>query len=173
MPVPLVWLGAGLAAGVMSSQIRKHHDISTQRVKYYPGETRQIAFPVDGALVCCGIYGAFEHTGIWADGDIIELKGNGLIRAISPERFLDNRSGDDIYVLCDSQGQALVMPDTIQRAVEKLYQYSEYHVLRNNCHRFCWHCISGENRTISTFNDLNLALYQLFSQPLAWYKVAQ
>lgn len=47
-----------------------------------------------GAIVCCGVGGVLEHTGIWTeDNMIIEFDGNGLIKPISPTRFIKERSG--------------------------------------------------------------------------------
>lgn len=168
MPVPLIWLGAGIAALYAGDKLVKSNQESRQRVHHFPGEGTRLVKPVDGALVCCGIFGMFDHTGIWVDGDIIELKGNGLIRGISPERFMTNRSGEQIYILCDAAGNALVAPNTQNSAVAKLYQYSEYHVISNNCHRFVWNCISGDNKKITSFKELNDELHQFFQCSLSW-----
>ncbi len=169
MPAPLIWLGAGLAAAFVADKVEKGHRQSLERVPYYPGESNLAVKPQNGALVCCGIYGAFEHTGIWVDGDIVELKGNGLIRGISPERFLHNRSGDFISILCNEQGQPLVSPHSTERAVDKLFEYSDYHLLNNNCHRFSWYCVSGNDQRVSTFHQLNHNLTEYYKTPLHWH----
>lgn len=173
MPAPLIWLGAGIAALYASDKMAKANQESRQRIHHYPGEGTSLVKPVNGALVCCGIYGMFDHTGIWVEGDIIELKGNGLIRGVSPERFMANRSGEQIFILCDINGNPLIAPSTDISAVAKLYQYSEYHVLSNNCHRFVWNCITGENQKITSFKELNDKLHQLFQCPLSWQIMKQ
>ncbi|WP_343855561.1 lecithin retinol acyltransferase family protein [Aliiglaciecola litoralis] len=144
--------------------------VKSASVVHYPGELDHLVVPQDGAIVCCGIFGVFEHSGIWIDNNIIELRGNGLIRGISPVRFLQNRSGNTIHLLCDSNMKPLIDPQTVTRAVARLYEYSEYHVLRNNCHNFVWQCVSGNNALISSFYDLNQALSRHFACTLSWCK---
>ena len=168
MPVPLIWLGAGIAALYAGDKLNKSNRENRLRIHHYPGEGKRLIEPVNGALVCCGIYGMFDHTGIWVDGDIIELKGNGLIRGVSPDRFMENRSGEEIYILCDINGNALVAPNTTNNAVAKLYQYSEYHIISNNCHRFVWNCINGDDKKITSFKELNDELHQFFGCALSW-----
>jgi hypothetical protein len=47
--------------------------------------------PINGSVVCCGIFGALTHTGLWVNGGIIELSGSGLVRTVSPERFIHDQ----------------------------------------------------------------------------------
>lgn len=169
MPAPLIWLGAGLAALYAGDKLSKQHLRNNNIVNHYPGESDALVSPVNGSIVCCGIYGVFDHTGIWVDGDIIELKGNGLVRAISPERFLDNRSGDAIFVLCNGSEQPLVSENGLNNAVNLLYSYSEYDVLSNNCHRFVWQCVSDSNQKVTSFYELNTELSSFFSESLNWH----
>lgn len=168
MPIPLIWLGAGLAVCYATGAATKEFKKVNSNVRFFPGEGKRPVSAEDGAIVCCGIYGLFEHTGIWIDNTIIELKGNGLIRAISPERFLQNRSGEHIYIACDQRDRPLIEPLIIQRAASKLYQYSEYHVLDNNCHRFVWKCLSDQNHSITSFSDLNQAIFKHFKSTISW-----
>lgn len=157
MPIPLMWLGAAaICAGV------KYAD------KRHSAMTAEAVAPVDGAIVSCGIFGVFEHTAIWLDGDIIELKGNGLIRAISPARFVAQRSGELISVACNEKGEPLVAAQAVMRAVTQLYQYSEYDVFKNNCHRFVWQCISGNNEPLTRFSDLHKRLEKHFHCQVNW-----
>jgi hypothetical protein len=160
MPIPFLWIGAGAAifAGVKVAD------------KRHSALTGAAVVPVDGAIVSCGIFGVFEHTGVWLDGNIIELKGNGLIRAISAARFLAQRSGELISVACNEKGEPLVAGQAAERAVSKLYQYSEYDVLKNNCHRFVWHCISGSNEPLTRFSDLHKRLEKHFHCQVCWPK---
>lgn len=161
MALPLLWIGAGIAAVTAGSQVVKELNRSATRVK-----------PVDGAIVCCGIMGVFEHSGIWVEGSIIELRGNGLIRPVSPERFLAERSGSQIYIATDAHFSALQCEQTVNRAVEKLYTYEKYHVLNNNCHRFVHRCMTGNNESITRFGELNSALTRYFDTSVAWYTAA-
>jgi hypothetical protein len=168
MPLPLLWLGAGLA-GLYAGA--KYSDaLGRNAINHMPGEGELSVIPVDGCIVSCGIYGVFDHTGIWVDGNIIELRGNGLIRGISPERFLQQRSGDDIYVACDVNGRVLTTIDSDQRAVNQLYQYSEYDLLKNNCHKFVWQCVSGLNEPLTRFTELNHKLAEHFEGKISWQK---
>lgn len=168
MPLPLFWLGAGLATLVATDRAIESARNGRGRVRHYPGEGKVPVKAQSGAIVCCGIYGMFDHTGIWVDDSVVELRGNGLIRGISPERFLHNRSGEKIYLLCDLAGNPLIAKDAASRAAEQLFQYSEYHVMKNNCHRFVWRCVSGINTPITSFHDLNQSLHQFFACPLSW-----
>lgn len=169
MPAPLIWLGAGIAALYAGDKLSKQHLRNKQIVTHYPGESTREVKPTDGSIVCCGIYGVFDHTGIWVDGKIIELRGNGLVRAISPERFLDNRSGDQVFVLCNGKEQPLISENVLSNASNLLYSYSEYDLLSNNCHRFVWQCVSNRKQIITSFFELNKALSLYFNQALNWH----
>ena len=77
----------------------------------YPSDlfkNEQNVKPIFGAIVYCGIAGVLDHTGIWLDDNtIVELDGNGLIKPISSQRFLAERSGKQIFIACDSLAQPL------------------------------------------------------------------
>ena len=140
-----------------------------QVVDVYPGEDKsRRARCVDGAIVCCGIFGVFEHTGILVDGHVIELAGTGLVRGLSLERFLANRSGDQIYCACDSQAHALTHIGVADTAVQQLYTFRNYDVVSNNCNRFVADCITGENRPITTFYELNQVIFTAFHSRVSW-----
>lgn len=167
MALPLLWLGAGALALLATKEYSQESRIKS-RVSLMPGEGTNKVVPVNGAVVSCGIYGLFEHTGIWLEGNIIELKGNGLIRGISPSRFLQNRSGEFIYIACDHADQPLVAEFAAERATKQLFQYSEYHLFKNNCHKFVWQCISGQKQQLTRFNDLNLRMADFFNSDIHW-----
>ena len=170
MALPLLWLGAGALALLATKEYAQETRIKS-RVSIMPGEGQNNVVPLDGAVVSCGIFGLFEHTGIWVDGNVIELKGNGLIRGISPSRFLHNRSGEFIYIACDQNNRPLVAELATQRATEQLFQYSEYHLFKNNCHKFVWQCISGQKLALTRFSDLNLRMAEFFNSDIHWQKV--
>lgn len=168
MPAPLIWLGAGIAALYAGSKYQEHQRLGQSSVSHYPGEGSDAVAPQNGCIVCCGIFGVFDHTGIWVDDSVIELKGNGLIRGVSADRFIHNRSGEEIFVACDEYGEVLVEPDAVQRATSQLYQFSDYDVIENNCHRFVWGCVSGLNEPLTRFIDLNHQLSQHFASRISW-----
>ena len=170
MPLPLFWIGAGLTTVMLGHQM--HKQSQRQRVGKFPGEDCTPVAAVNGSIVSCGIYGVFDHTGIWIDDNVVELKGNGLIRGISPQRFLKDRSGDTIYVACGGDLTPLVSPAAAKNAMEQLFHYTDYDVWNNNCHRFCWRCVSGRNDTVSRFSDLNKKLSEYFQQPIHWQPLA-
>lgn len=147
--------------------------MGSSQVRHYPGETHSTVQPSNGGIVCCGIYGVFEHTGIWIDGNIVELRGNGLIRGVSPSRFLDDRSGDVISIVCDNSFQPLIDPQAASRTESRLFEYCEYDVITNNCHRFVWQCVSGQIAAITSFYDLNCALSKHFVSELNWCPIVE
>ncbi len=168
MALPLLWLGAGLLATYAGSQLAREQQKNAGHVAHFPGDHPQPVEPVNGAIVCCGIYEVFQHTGIWVDDNIVELKGNGLIRAISPQRFLAERSGNCIYIACDNQMTPLVDTSAASRALSQVFQYSDYDVIKNNCHRFVAQAISGRRVQVTRFGELNAFLYQQFQSEVYW-----
>ncbi|WP_339719947.1 hypothetical protein [uncultured Paraglaciecola sp.] len=171
MPAPLIWLGASAIAILASTKYSNDKRLE-QSVNSLPGRSDRQVKPVNGAIVTCGIYGLFEHTGIWVDGNILELKGNGLIRGISPNRFLQDRSGDNIYIACGNDNRPLIQPDAAERAISRLFSYSEYDLIKNNCHKFVWYCISGEDVPLTRFSLLNQKIAERFSTSIHWHPVS-
>ena len=99
--------------------------------------------PEVGAIVCCGLGRIFDHTGIYiGDDTIVELAGSGLVKAVSMKRFLAERSGENIFIACDSNAKPLVNDLAAQKASEQVFNYYEYDVINNNCHRFIWQCFT-------------------------------
>ena len=167
MALPLALLGAGLVAWA-GSQIAREKQVADGYIRHFPGDDTTPVKPCDGAVVCCGIFGLFQHTGIWVDNQIVELNGNGLIRAISPRRFLSNRSGSTIFVACDTTLKPMVAPDAAYNAASRVFQYANYDVLRNNCHRFTLSCLNGQPQNITRFAEFNQAIATLFGQVVHW-----
>ena len=128
--------------------------------------------PKSGSIVCCGVYGVLDHTAIWIDRDtIIELSNNGLVKAVSAERFLEERSGDNIFVACDHKHDPLVFNEAIDRAINSVFTYRGYDVIDNNCHRFVNYCITGQERELTRFNSLNDAIFKVSGKNIYWDKV--
>lgn len=170
MPAPLIWLGAG-ALALLASTKHSNDKVLKASVDIMPGKGSNKVEPIDGAVVCCGVFGWFIHTGIWLDGNIVELQGNGLIRGISPNRFLQQRSGGNIYIACDTHDQPLIQKQAEIRAAEKLFSYSEYDLIDNNCHKFVWYCLTGNDHKITRFSELNQNMAKCFSTSVAWQPI--
>ena len=194
MPLPLLWIGAaafsalavkGFADDRKSQQHRRFSNISSGKAKTiadlaryespiatYPSDllaTEQQVKPVIGAIVCCGVGGLLDHTGIWVgDNTIIEVDGNGLVKPLSPQRFTDKRSGKGLFIACDSLGVPLVSEIAAQRAIEQIYQLRDYHLFDNNCHQFIWQCFKSDAQTVTTFKTLSLNVAHLFDRVLYW-----
>ncbi len=125
--------------------------------------------PVPGAIVSCSVFSAFDHTGIWLDEQtIVELHGTGLIKGVTPARFLSKRSGNAIFVACDSKGEPLTIAGAFERSVGEIYNFREYDFIDNNCYRFTWYCASGEDKVIKSFNDFNRTLAQHHGKTVYW-----
>lgn len=171
MAIPLLWLGAAAAtyAGIKySSKVSKYRGYAD----VLPGGTKLTAKPVNGAIVCCEVYGVLDHTGIWVEDSIIELNGNGLVRNISLERFLADRSGEEAYIACDKYGLPMASDATFQNAIANIYQYRPYDLFKNNCHRFVWEMLSDIKEPVNSFTDLNQRLCSYHHSPVSWLKLA-
>lgn len=191
MPLPLLWLGAaavsalavkGLAEDRKSQQRRRFTRHSAQTladltahesaIATYPTDmfaTEQQVKPRLGAIVCCGIAGVLDHTGIWVgDNTIIEVDGNGLVKPVSVQRFTDTRSGRGIFIACDSLGVPLASEMAAQRAIAQIFQVRDYHLFDNNCHQFIWQCFQNDAKAITTFKALSLNVATLFDRVVYW-----
>ena len=170
MPVPLLWLGAACLGVYASNKANNAYLKSSKTVGKLPGESLKRVHPRNGSIVTCGIFGVLDHTGVWVDGNIYELSGEGLIRAVSPERFLANRSGDKIYVACDEQYTPLALPEVTQRCNNNLFELRDYHLINNNCHQFVLEMLTGERVKITSFSELNEALSALYLTSINWHE---
>ncbi|MCG9696345.1 lecithin retinol acyltransferase family protein [Shewanella sp. Isolate11] len=187
MALPLIWLGgAALGAMLVADERSKQKQLTVDRrlgrapkapdqqqasplspSLWHLGEVK--VAPKPGSIVCCFVFGVIEHTGIWLGEDtLLELHGSGLIRPISSARFLAGRSGSRIFQACDHQHQPLIADKILIRAEQAIYQYRDYDLFDNNCHRFVWSCVSGEELPVSSFAKLNRLLGQYFKQAIYW-----
>lgn len=168
MPAPLIWLGAACLGLYASNKANvaylKHRDI----IDAMPGESDQLSMPVNGSIVTCGIYGVLDHTGIWYENTIYELSGKGLVRCVSPARFLGNRSGNKIYVACNPNNQVLKNRLAAKRARRQLFSLLDYHLFDQNCHRFVAEMLVNHELEITSFSDLNTFLSEFFEVPIKW-----
>lgn len=122
-----------------------------------------------GAVVACEIFHLFDHTGIYLGDDVVvELQGSGLVRAISSNRFLDGRSGEELLVACNRRGEVIFAPEVAARASAKIYTFETYDLLQNNCHRFTYACVSGKSEPVTSFFDLKQALKALWQEDIDW-----
>jgi len=191
MALPLLWLGAaaisaltvkGLSDDRKAQQKQRKDSYKAQTlsdlskhesaIAAYPSDlfdTNEIVKPQVGAIVCCGIGGILDHTGIWVDDDtIIEMDGQGLIKPISSRRFTAERSGKNIFIACDSNAQPLTSELAAQRALEQIFQCQQYDMINNNCHQFLWQCFKPHDTTLTTFKELNLRMAKYFDRKIYW-----
>ncbi|ASF13961.1 MULTISPECIES: lecithin retinol acyltransferase family protein [Shewanella] len=187
MPLPLLWIGGAAMGALMLADEREKRQqlernrllgsvprqVSTKQAMITAPSQWQKGFkqvtPQPGSIVCCYVFGVIEHTGIWLAGDcIVELHGSGLVRAVSVKRFLAGRTGSQIFIACNHQHQPLIANTIVNRAERAIYQYREYDLFYNNCHRFVWSCLCGEERAIKSFNELNQKLAAYFAQGIYW-----
>jgi len=161
MPIPLFWLALGATAIGTYSRLN-----TDKRLACAPALNLDIL--PEGAILCCGIYGVFKHTGVWAGEGIIELKGNGLVRQVSPERFLSQRSGAHIYIACSDNNRVLARQETADAGLQQLFHFKNYHVRTNNCYRFVWQCVSGKSEVVGSFTELEALLCHYFNAPIHW-----
>ncbi|USD35924.1 MULTISPECIES: hypothetical protein [Ferrimonas] len=178
----LPWILAALAGGLVAADYKRSRDKKQQRRYHDRSDSPQMVLrpsewasgkarvaPQPGSLVACHVYGAIEHVGIWVDDDqIVELHGSGLVRVVSPRRFLQGRTGQRLFVCVDRHHRPLVDLGAIERSGQSLYQYRRYDLLKDNCYRFVWFCLSGKQRRFDSFGALNQALAQHFGQDLYW-----
>ncbi|BDA60210.1 lecithin retinol acyltransferase family protein [Shewanella xiamenensis] len=187
MPLPLLWIGGAAMGALMLADEREKRQqlernrllgsvprqVSTKQAMITAPSQWQKGFkqvtPQPGSIVCCYVFGVIEHTGIWlADDCIVELHGSGLVRAVSVKRFLAGRTGSQIFIACNHQHQPLIANTIVNRAERTIYLYREYDLFDNNCHRFVWSCLCGEERAIKSFNELNQKLAAYFAQGIYW-----
>ncbi|MFD2167030.1 hypothetical protein ACFSJY_12285 [Thalassotalea euphylliae] len=190
MPIPLFWLGAAAVSALAVKELaddRKTQQKNRSRymperlsdkeshepeVAIYPSDlfnVEQAAKPAIGSIVCCGIGGVLDHTGIWVgDNTIVELDGNGLVKPLSSKRFTNERSGKRIFVACDSTATPLATKGAAERAIQQIYQYRDYHLFDNNCHQFIWQCIQPNDEPLTTFRELNKRLARLHDKQVYW-----
>jgi uncharacterized protein with von Willebrand factor type A (vWA) domain len=111
--------------------------------------------PRSGTPVHCALGVALDHSGIYAGSNqIVELEGEGDIRSISPQEFVDSSfvRGSTIYVACDKKtGVALGCRQVAQRASSMDGERRDYHVLIDNCHQFTSGCITGDFEAAENF----------------------
>ncbi len=174
MPAPLIWLGAAALGLYASNELNTAYLKKKGIIRTLPGDkpANQVHEPVapkNGSIVTCTIYGVLDHTGIWNDGKIYELNGDGLIRSISPNRFLSNRTGETIYVACSIDGAVLRSKRAVKRAQENLYQIRDYHLIKDNCHRFIAEMLTGREQDVTSFSDLNEFLHAFFQETISWH----
>jgi hypothetical protein len=191
MPLPLLWLGAAAISAFAVKELADDRNKQQRKRFYYRDaqclgrfnehESPVVQYPTDlftttekvkpeiGAIVCCGVGGILDHTGIWVgDNTIVELDGNGLIKAISVQRFTKERSGKHIFIACDSTAKPFASEHAAQRAQQQIFQYRDYHMIENNCHQFIWQCFKPHDKNLTTFKALNIRLARLYDRKIYW-----
>lgn len=183
MPLPIFIIGASIVGGLLINDQHKKYlkKQDSDRLEYktknniiarspsdlLPSSKSQKMIP--GTIVCCHVYGGFEHTGIVIDDNlIIELHGSGLVKAVSAKRFLSSRSGETIFIACNKVGEAFTFYDAIERAQQEAYKYYDYHIFECNCYTHTLSCIIGRIVKLNSFEDFNTQLYQLTQESIYW-----
>ncbi|RYV03197.1 hypothetical protein SOPP22_05475 [Shewanella sp. OPT22] len=123
--------------------------------------------PQAGSFVACHVFGVIKHVGIWVDNAIVELQGTGLIRVVSPERFLKDRSGTTIYISC-IQNRSILNKALAQKALDQVFQFRNYDLLKNNCYRFCFSSLTGHEEFIETFSEFNQMISNHYGEKVEW-----
>ena len=191
MALPLLWLGAAaLSAMAVKGLADDRKQMQKQRGNSYRAKTLLeldeyespvACYPSDlfsfeekvkpniGSIVCCGIGGVLDHSGIWiGENTIVELAGNGLVKAVSSERFIEERSGKHIFVACDSTAFALGNDNVAENAIAQIYQYKDYHLIKNNCHQFIWDCFANNDKQLTTLKSLSIAIAHYHNRVIYW-----
>jgi hypothetical protein len=107
--------------------------------------------PVVGSILHCALFGA-DHTGIYiGNGEIVELQGNGSIRATDVKGFIEGTNAISIYVACNKQHQPLGGIEIASRAEEMLGTNRQYNIIMDNCHQFTTGCITGNFENSNNF----------------------
>ena len=163
MPFPVIAIAGAIATVAATSEILSHNQLRLQ--------SKRTVKPVYGSIVCCEVYEEFEHTGVWLDEDIIiEFSNNGLIKSMTPERFVKGRSGNEIYVACNDKGSVIANKTWGDAALKSIFTYQNYHLLMNNCHSFVASCIDQQVQ-VRSFSELHDFLSDLNSTGVVWDKV--
>lgn len=190
MAIPLILLGSAIVgAGMLAEDRARRQKIELRRRLNIPQkagilEPRLIqepslyeqnflrVKPVPGSIICCFVFGVIEHSGIWLGEDtIIELHGSGLIRAVSVQRFLAGRSGNNIFIACDAHHQPLVSSHCLEAASNQIFSYRDYDLFDNNCHRFVWECLTNESVAIASFETLSQKMAVHFKKSIYWDQI--
>lgn len=184
MPLPFILAGAALGALFLHNQEKSHlkrqdrerHISKSGAMGRDPSELHpsgKYTQMVPGSIVACEVYNAFIHTGIVVDSNtIVELHGNGLVRAISPQRLIAQRSGTHIFIACDQSSNPIVIEESIDKAASDIFSYHEYELFNANCYRHTWRWLCGEDRAIKSFEEFNRLLSVLAKQPIYWDRVS-
>ena len=128
--------------------------------------------PKIGSVVKIDLTLGPDHTGIYiGDDQIVELNGDGEIRIVSPEEFIEgddaiSRCGAFIYVACaqdeDGNCYALGSRDIARRAKQCVGESRDYNVVFENCHMFTEYCINGKRDGAGLLWAVEAALTEKF-----------
>jgi len=180
MPLPLLLVGAAVGS-LLAHDSHKDYLAALDRDRCIPSKTNGGREPseilpsprktalIPGTLVCCEVFEAFLHTGVVVDDNtIVELHGSGLIRAVSKQRFLDQRSGKNIFIACKRSGDPFMFNLIDELATKDVFNFYEYHLLKANCYRHTWRWLSGEDLAIESFTDFSKKLSDKLGDEIYW-----
>lgn len=138
----------------------------------------RVSEPAIGSVVYCDyVFGLAEHSGIYlGDEQIMHLNGKGRIERVSPEKFMEGKTGVSIYVGCIGSrpvGSKLIAERALH--LEKTEGSREYNVLLENCHQFSESCITGKQSSATFLTFLKDACKQNMGVDswLVWDREAQ
>jgi len=105
--------------------------------------------PLPGSILLCDLVGGEYHSGVYVGNHkIIHLEGNGQIRKVSPEQFLQRLAGltgaRTIYVSCDEDSSPVAEFNVVKEALGKVGNSRDYNLFFDNCHQFTSGCITGD-----------------------------
>ena len=181
MPLPIL-LGVSAAAVLANSFYRSEIEKQDKQRKLglkartavgrYPCDHLPSEFQITpgiGSIVCCGVYNGFIHTGLVIDDDLVlELHGSGLSRAISFKRFLQDRSGQHIFVATDTLANPIIFDFDQEHVARQVFAYHDYHVSKRNCYSHSWYCLTGKMTPFASFELFNKALSSLVGHSIYW-----
>lgn len=110
--------------------------------------------PIRGSILYCNLKlpgkAVFEHSGVCiGDSKIVELQGKahgGKIAICDRYGFIEGISDSQriIWVACYGEGTQPIGEEAVaQRAEAEVGSTRNYHLLKDNCHRFTSGCITG------------------------------
>lgn len=180
MPLPLLLIGTAVGALLAHDNqkiyLKKLDEdrlvLSKPTVGREPSEILPSSMSTNliaGTIVCCEVFEAFIHTGVVVDNNtIIELHGSGLIRAVSKERFLKQRSGKHIFIACDRSGAPFNFSLIESLAPQDVFNFYEYDLLKVNCYRHTWRWLCGVDVVVESFTDFNDKLSTKLNEKIYW-----
>ena len=138
---------ATLGASVLGTNFAESFVDNVFRDKVHPD--------IGSVLYVDMLFGRAEHSGIYVgNGEVVELRGDGLVCKVPASYFIDDGSlkmtGVSIYVSSQS-GCAVGSELVAERALSMLGCRRNYNFIFDNCHQFCSGCLTGNFENSDNF----------------------